>query len=251
MSLHQTGRLIHQFLRPLLHPLRKSVRSRDERLQRRYEERISITNPALHARFLTHVETWYGCTDCPLCRNRKYAALFRGHLPCDVLFIGEAPGDSEDATGYPFIGPAGSLLDDLRKEAWLSIESGRRSAGDTSLITWGITNIVACLPTEKQELSSPTVRAPNKQEAEACSPRLGEIIVLARPRLVVTLGVAAKRFINIVLPVPQPPGTPRVIHLIHPASILHSSKEGNASQQRVMEKRFVITLAEAIKELCK
>jgi DNA polymerase len=38
-------------------------------------------------------------------------------VPCDVLFIGEAPGESEDAIGIPFIGPAGHLLGRIIDEA--------------------------------------------------------------------------------------------------------------------------------------
>jgi DNA polymerase len=41
----------------------------------------------------------------------------RGHVPCDILIIGEAPGASEDIIGRPFVGPAGILLDDILEKS--------------------------------------------------------------------------------------------------------------------------------------
>ena len=40
----------------------------------------------------------------------------RGSIPFNVLFVGEAPGESEDVLGFPFVGPAGKLLDHIIKE---------------------------------------------------------------------------------------------------------------------------------------
>jgi uracil-DNA glycosylase len=60
--------------------------------------------------------------------------LCRGRLPCDVLFVGEAPGVSEDVLGRPFVGPAGKLLDTI-------VERALDGQYDCAM-----TNLVACIP---------------------------------------------------------------------------------------------------------
>ena len=64
-----------------------------------------------------HVQRWKSCTACKLCETRKKVVMYRGDVPCDILFIGEAPGPSEDVIGQPFIGPAGHLLDRIIDKA--------------------------------------------------------------------------------------------------------------------------------------
>jgi uracil-DNA glycosylase len=66
--------------------------------------------PQTWAEFLQGWGRGCGSNLCPLARK---VVLARGTLPCDVLFIGEGPGVSEDVTGRPFVGPAGSLLDHI------------------------------------------------------------------------------------------------------------------------------------------
>ena len=54
-----------------------------------------------------------GCTRCPLSRRRTLAVPGEGNPLSDVLMVGEGPGAREDATGRPFVGPAGQLLAEL------------------------------------------------------------------------------------------------------------------------------------------
>src|SRR4051812_28157858 len=98
--------------------------------------------------WLQHVQRWKDCQRCPLGQQRGRICLTRackagdqpgaygGRLPCDVLFIGEAPGSSEDALGLPFVGPAGDLLDQIKQRAL---------PPETSC---AFTNLVACYPRE-------------------------------------------------------------------------------------------------------
>ena len=44
------------------------------------------------SRYMKHKEKWINCTRCELCENRKKVCLLRGKVPCDMLFVGEAPG---------------------------------------------------------------------------------------------------------------------------------------------------------------
>jgi DNA polymerase len=53
------------------------------------------------------------CTRCGLHRGRTQAVPGEGNPLSDVLLVGEGPGAREDATGRPFVGPAGQLLNEL------------------------------------------------------------------------------------------------------------------------------------------
>jgi len=57
------------------------------------------------------------CTNCQLHKTRKQVVVGRGTIPADILFIGEAPGISEDTIGLAFIGEGGKLLDYMIQEA--------------------------------------------------------------------------------------------------------------------------------------
>ena len=87
------------------------------------------------------------CTRCPLATGRTLAVPGEGNAISDVLLVGEGPGQREDATGRPFVGPAGLLLEEL-----LHAIGWQRS--DVF-----ITNVVKCRP--------PGNRDPEPSEIEA------------------------------------------------------------------------------------
>jgi len=84
------------------------------------------------------------------------------------MFIGEAPGQSEDIEGKPFVGAAGKFLETLLSEIGLS-RSGVF-----------ICNIVKCRP--------PRNREPMPNEIQACTPYLDRQITIIKPKFIVTLG---------------------------------------------------------------
>jgi DNA polymerase len=55
------------------------------------------------------------CTACPLHRSRTNTVPGEGPANAEIMFIGEGPGQREDALGRPFVGPSGDLL-----EQWLA-----------------------------------------------------------------------------------------------------------------------------------
>lgn len=112
-----------------------------------------------------------GCLLCKLARTRKNAVPGEGQLAAKVMFIGEAPGRSEDEKGWPFVGAAGRILDDLLKKAGI----------ERSQVF--ITNVVKCRP--------PNNRVPEEDEALACRPYLDRQISLIRPQVVCILGRTA------------------------------------------------------------
>jgi len=95
----------------------------------------------------------------------------------DVLFVGEAPGATEDKEGVPFVGAAGKLLR-------TAIEALSRVKPEQC----GIANVVRCRP--------PRNRTPNKTEVQSCSPRLIAEIAQRRPKIIVALGNTPLEFLT-------------------------------------------------------
>lgn len=115
------------------------------------------------------------CTACPLASGRTYAVCGEG--PKDgrkvpVMVIGEGPGADEDATGRPFVGRAGQLLDKMLSAIGLSRNENCY-----------IANIVKCRPPENRE--------PAPDEASACRHFLENQIGLVNPAAILALGRTA------------------------------------------------------------
>ncbi|MBE0417052.1 MAG: uracil-DNA glycosylase [Coriobacteriia bacterium] len=115
------------------------------------------------------------CHRCPLGDTRTTLVFGVGRHDADVMFIGEAPGRNEDLKGEPFVGAAGRLLDELLASIGL-----HRS--DVY-----IANILKCRP--------PGNRDPQPVEIETCTPFLREQVRLIDPKVIVTLGNFATRFV--------------------------------------------------------
>ena len=117
------------------------------------------------------------CTMCPLCQTRHNVVFGVGPTDAEILFVGEGPGEQEDLTGEPFVGPAGKLLDDMLR----IIDLGRHNCY--------ICNIVKCRP--------PGNRDPQPQEQDACFGWLERQLRLLQPSIIVCLGrIAAMRLIR-------------------------------------------------------
>jgi uracil-DNA glycosylase len=115
------------------------------------------------------------CTECQLCHSRQNIVFGEGDPKKGIMIIGEGPGEDEDKQGKPFVGKAGKLLTVMintmgmdRKEVF-------------------ITNIVKCRP--------PNNRDPQKEEINKCTPYLTRQIDLINPKVIITLGNFASKFI--------------------------------------------------------
>src|SRR5438045_2059688 len=75
------------------------------------------------------------CTACPLSVTRTNVVFGEGNPNTPLVIVGEGPGETEDATGRPFVGRAGQLLDDCLRECGMT----RKHVF--------ITNVVRCRPT--------------------------------------------------------------------------------------------------------
>ncbi len=145
-----------------------------------------------------------------------------GHPDADLMFIGEAPGFHEDKQGEPFVGAAGQLLNRLLGEIGLTREDVY------------IANVLRCRP--------PGNRDPEPDEIESCTPWLVETISLIQPRLIVTLGnFATKYVLQTTQGITRMRGTVHswhgrtVIPTFHPAAILHGGGEKSPQFQDMRE----------------
>lgn len=113
-----------------------------------------------------------GCQRCGLAQTRQQVVVSRGNPAARLLLIGEAPGAQEDASGQPFVGKAGQLLD--RMLASVDLDRDR----DVYLC-----NVIKCRP--------PDNRRPTPAEIAACRPFLLRQIELVDPALILLLGATA------------------------------------------------------------
>jgi DNA polymerase len=116
------------------------------------------------------------CVRCPLSGGRTTVVFGEGSSTADLLVVGEGPGREEDLQGRPFVGRSGQLLDRLLLEE-VGVE---RSAVY-------IANVVKCRP--------PGNRDPLPEEIDACRPWLESQLDLIRPRVILTLGNFASRWL--------------------------------------------------------
>ena len=149
------------------------------------------------------------CEKCLLCEGRTNTVPGEGHARAKMMCVGEGPGQTEDATGRPFVGRAGELLNEI-----LAAIGYRR---DEVFIA----NVVKCRP--------PQNRKPLPDEISACLPYLEAQIELIRPQVLVALGAtAAEALLNtkrsladLRLKVHSYRGIPLVV-TYHPAALLRN-----------------------------
>lgn len=120
-----------------------------------------------------------GCIKCRLSETRDKTVFGEGDPNAAVCFIGEGPGGNEDATGRPFVGRAGELLNKMIGAMGLRREDVY------------IANIVKCRAFTPGP--PPKDRAPAPDEVAACTPYLERQLEIIRPRVIVTLGLPASR----------------------------------------------------------
>jgi uracil-DNA glycosylase family 4 len=118
-----------------------------------------------------------GCTRCAeLAATRQTVVFGAGNADADLMFVGEAPGATEDKLGLPFVGAAGKLLEQLLNEIGIA-------RADVF-----ITNVLKCRP--------PGNRDPEPGEIENCRPYLSRQVELIQPRVICTLGNFATKLLR-------------------------------------------------------
>ena len=163
------------------------------------------------------------CRGCPLWERATQAVCGEGGAKARVMLVGEQPGDQEDLTGKPFVGPAGRVLDEALEKAGVD----RKDVYVTNAVkhfSWE--------PRGKRRMH----KTPAQQEVAACLDWLLGEIRLVSPRLIVCLGgTAARALLGPKVKVLANRGKffdsewgPKILVTVHPSSILRVPPEDRA-----------------------
>jgi DNA polymerase len=175
-------------------------------------------------------EEYKDCCKCPeLCKNRHNIVFGAGEAISKIMIIGEAPGNKEDLENTPFVGKSGQILNSLLLETGISREEVY------------ITNTILCRP--------PNNRDPTKEELEKCRTRLDKQIEIINPKVIITLGnFATKYILGTTKGITQLKGkvydinNRKIVPMFHPAVLLYN---GNNPEKR----RELLADFEPVKEL--
>ena len=156
------------------------------------------------------------CTRCPeLAATRRTVVFGAGNADADLMFVGEAPGASEDEQGLPFVGRAGKLLSQLLEEIGLLREE-----------TF-VANVLKCRP--------PGNRDPQPIEIENCRDYLLRQAELIEPSVICSLGNFSTKLLRAdPTGITRLHGRPEVVELgsravrlypiFHPAAALYTPR---------------------------
>ncbi|HEX5875860.1 MAG TPA: UdgX family uracil-DNA binding protein [Pyrinomonadaceae bacterium] len=171
------------------------------------------------------------CRACDLWKKGTQTVFGEGSRRVNVMFVGEQPGNEEDLTGKPFVGPAGRFFDNALEEAGIDRKQ-----------TY-VTNVVKHFkwePRGKRRIH----KKPNAVEIAACRPWLESEIAVIKPDVIVALGAtAAQSLLGPQFRVTKQRGefipstlAPYVMATVHPSSILRAPDD----ETREMETRLFI-----------
>lgn len=168
-----------------------------------------------------------GCMGCDLYKYATQTVFGEGRIrSSEIMFVGEQPGDEEDVSGHPFVGPAGRLFD----KALAAAEIDRTKTY--------VTNVVKHFkwkPRGKRRIHE----KPRASEIRACEPWLAAEIEVVRPHILVCLGAtAAQALLGNDFRVTQMRGrwlqsghADMTLATVHPSSILRApDPQARASQ---------------------
>lgn len=160
-----------------------------------------------------------GCAACQIAERRRNVVFGEGDPFSPLVLVGEGPGDQEDATGRPFVGRSGKLLD----EALVAAGLGRERVY--------ICNTVKCRACDWVD-GKPINRPPTTQETQNCRRWLVPQLGLIRPRVILCIGApSAKNLIKNPFPITRERGkyfpcefADVAIASLHPAYILRNRR---------------------------
>jgi DNA polymerase len=179
------------------------------------------------------------CRGCDLYRRATQTVFGEGPRRAQMLLVGEQPGDQEDTTGRPFVGPAGRLLDDTLDE--LGID--RKAVYVTNAVKhfkW--------VARGKRRLHA----KPSARQVNACRPWLEAEMEAVRPLVVVCLGAtAAQSLLGRAFRLTQQrgrvvssPWADAVVATYHPSAILRAADDDERRRRR---RQFTSDLKRAAK----
>jgi DNA polymerase len=179
------------------------------------------------------------CTRCDLALNRTNTVFGSGDPHSPLMLVGEGPGENEDATGLPFVGRAGKLLDDIL------------AAVDLTRQDVYLTNIVKCRAAV-EEGGRLKNRQPRTGEIRACNPYLQGQMEAIKPKIILCLGgPAAKTVIDKDFRITKDRGKwyeidggVKAMATFHPAYVLRQRGEDLQNTKRLVWKDIQNVYAE-------
>ncbi len=175
------------------------------------------------------------CKKCPLYTTATCAVVGEGLATAEIVFIGEAPGATEDKEGKPFIGQSGKLLDK-------SLNTIKLARADI----W-IGNIIKHRP--------PNNRDPLPVEVTACKPYLDQQLQIINPKLIIPLGKYALNYFSPDSSITTTHGTLiekngfKIYPLYHPASALRNGKFMKSFVQDFLKIPAILEQVKGIKKV--
>lgn len=183
------------------------------------------------------------CTRCDLALSRTNTVFASGDPFSPLMLIGEGPGENEDATGLPFVGRAGKLLDDIL------------AAVDLTRDQVYLTNTVKCRAAV-EEGGRMKNRPPRAAELRACNPYLQGQLEAIRPKIILCLGApAAKTVIDRDFRITQDRGRwyekggAKAMATFHPAYVLRQRGDDLQRTKRLVWKDIQAVHAEYLKAM--
>jgi probable DNA metabolism protein len=146
--------------------------------QKRPEPPMTTRHAASAGSIKTLREEASDCRACPLWKDATQTVFGEGPQTAQVMLVGEQPGDKEDLSGKPFVGPAGQMLDRALEEAGID--------RDKVYVTNAVKHF-KFVPRGKIRLH----QKPNTSEIKACRPWYERELAAIKPELVVALGATA------------------------------------------------------------
>ena len=178
------------------------------------------------------------CTRCDLALSRTNTVFGTGDPHSPLMLVGEGPGENEDATGLPFVGRAGKLLDDILAAVKLSRDQVY------------LTNIVKCRAAV-EEGGRMKNRQPKTSEVRACNPYLEAQMEALKPEIILCLGgPAAKTLIDKDFRITKDRGKWYEVHgakamaTFHPAYVLRQRGDDLQQTKRLVWKDIQAVYAE-------
>ena len=182
------------------------------------------------------------CRACDLWKRGTQTVFGEGAARAQLMLVGEQPGNEEDLSGHPFVGPAGKLLSRALEQAGID------------RTTVYVTNVVKHFkwePRGKRRIH----KKPNHAEVVACHPWIQTEIALVKPRVIVCLGsTAAQALIDPKFKVTQHRGeriasalAPVMMATVHPSSILRAPDDESRRQEMEAFVRDLRSVARALK----
>ena len=178
------------------------------------------------------------CTRCDLALSRTNTVFGTGDPHSPLMLVGEGPGENEDATGLPFVGRAGKLLDDILAAVELTRDQVY------------LTNIVKCRAAV-EEGGRMKNRQPKTSEIRACNPYLEAQMDAVKPEIILCLGgPAAKTLIDKDFRITKDRGKWYEVHgakamaTFHPAYVLRQRGDDLQQTKRLVWKDIQAVYAE-------